>query len=492
VNDTGSPESGVAETGSAAPVGQLEDWHRLHPLTPLVRGGRALVVVVALAVTRLLGGRQDVSGEIVDGALVAIALIGGVVSWLVTRWRVEGGDLRIETGLIRRSSQRYPLRQLQAIDVVRSGVARMLGLAELRLRMAGGSSKGRLACLTDGEARALREQLLRLSAGPAGTAGGANSAGTSVPGGGVLERDMAGASGPASPAFETPALGPPILQVRNGLLAASLLLTLPGLIAVLYVAVIAGEVALHPSDIAGTVGGGLVVLLGLGSALARRYNGEYRLTVHQTPAGLQLSSGLVQTTQETLPIARVQALRMVEPLLWRPFGWCRVEAAVAGKTSRQEDRSQGNRRRALLPVGTYAQAHAVIALVLPDVAVFATQPPRRALWKVPLSYHRLSAGLNASCAVTTSGRLRRVSHWVPLEKVQSIRRTQGPIQRPLRLATVHLDTAGPRMRSALRDRDQVEAGHHLEALPAMCAAARARSTTMIPQPPPPRRRPSPR
>ena len=33
--------------------------------------------------------------------------------------------------------------------------------------------------------------------------------------------------------------------------------------------------------------------------------------------------------------------------------------------------------------------------------------------------------------------------WVPLEKSQSIRRVQGPLQRPLGLATVHGSTARP-------------------------------------------------
>ena len=68
-----------------------------------------------------------------EGALV----LGGLVSWLVTRWRIEDDDLRIETGLFRRQSLRFPLAQVQAIDVVRPGLARLLRLAELRLRMAG-------------------------------------------------------------------------------------------------------------------------------------------------------------------------------------------------------------------------------------------------------------------------------------------------------------------------------------------------------------------
>src|SRR5882724_5191049 len=89
----------------------------------------------------------------------------GVVSWLVTRWRIEEDDLRIETGLIRRSSLRYPLSQVQAIDTVRPGLARIFGLAELRLRMGGTGGSARLAYLPLEEAEVLRARLLALATG---------------------------------------------------------------------------------------------------------------------------------------------------------------------------------------------------------------------------------------------------------------------------------------------------------------------------------------
>src|SRR5581483_5323273 len=85
--------------------------------------------------------------------------------WLVTRWRLDGDDLQLETGLVRRHSERYPLSQVQAIDIVRPGLARLFGMAELRLRMGGSTgAHARLAYLRDHEAETLREQLLALAA----------------------------------------------------------------------------------------------------------------------------------------------------------------------------------------------------------------------------------------------------------------------------------------------------------------------------------------
>jgi putative membrane protein len=92
--------------------------------------------------------------------------------------------------------------------------------------------------------------------------------------------------------------------------------------------------------------------------------------------------------------------------------------------------------------------------------------------RAPLSYHFLRAGVGNSCAVAASGRIRRETVWIPLAKVQSLRAAQGPIQRSLGLASVHLDVAGRRSRATLRDRQSEEAVRLLGELPSRCALAR--------------------
>ncbi|HTA10193.1 MAG TPA: PH domain-containing protein, partial [Streptosporangiaceae bacterium] len=162
----------------AASAASDQPWHRLHPLSPLVRAGRQLMSLVVLLAGLLVANHHRVGGDLVtDLVIIAIALAGGFVSWLVTRWQIADGVLRVDTGLIRRDSRRFPLSQIQAVDVVQTGLARVLGLAELRLRMAGGDAAhgGRLACLRRSDAEQLRRELLALSVaagtGPALEAG---------------------------------------------------------------------------------------------------------------------------------------------------------------------------------------------------------------------------------------------------------------------------------------------------------------------------------
>ena len=77
--------------------------------------------------------------------------------------------------------------------------------------------------------------------------------------------------------------------------------------------------------------------------------------------------------------------------------------------------------------------------------------------------------------VASRGRVRRQTTWVPLEKVQSVRWVQGPLQRQLDLATVHLDVAGKRVSAKIEDRGNAEALAILDQMPDLARAARARA-----------------
>jgi putative membrane protein len=76
--------------------------------------------------------------------------------------------------------------------------------------------------------------------------------------------------------------------------------------------------------------------------------------------------------------------------------------------------------------------------------------------------------------VASHGRIRRMTTWLPLEKVQSFRWVQGPVQRRLGLASVLLDVAGRRVKADIEDRPAAEASELLLRLPVLAREARAR------------------
>jgi putative membrane protein len=436
------------------PVDPGSDWHRLHPLSPLIRAGRGAVGLLVVFVVSFSGTSSDPWNAV--GHLAALVVVGGLgfVSWLVTRWRIEGGALRIETGLIRRSSLRYPLAQIQAVDTVRPGLARLFGLSELRLRM-GGSTAGsaRLAYLTGMHAERLRDELLALaSAAPA-------------------QESPAGATVPEPAWVHTRTL----VSVPTPQLVASIALSGIGAIAIGLLVALGTTAAVAPHAARGVLSGGVVPLLGLVTGIWRRFNGDYGLSVAEAPDGLRLQSGLVETSAEVIPRGRVQAVRMVEPLLWRPLGWARLELDVAGHQQRKrENRSEGRQLRAVLPVGSRDQALALLDRIVPGAPLPGAPPPRRARLKSPLRFRHLAFARTDDCVVGCGGRLARITSWVPLAKVQSLRWSQGPLQRRLRLGDVFVDTAGRSVGAAVRDRDEVESRFELERLTELARAARRR------------------
>src|SRR5204862_3887817 len=84
----------------------------------------------------------------------------------MTRYRVTAEALELNHGVIVRHQRRARLDRLQAVDVVQPLVARIFGLAKLKLEVAGGSGSSiELSYLTDTQARQLRNHLLAAAAG---------------------------------------------------------------------------------------------------------------------------------------------------------------------------------------------------------------------------------------------------------------------------------------------------------------------------------------
>ena len=435
----------VAPPPSPAASGDT-DWSRLHPLSPVVRAGSAVAVLVLFS-TQFDTGRRHAGVPWESLALLGLGIVAGIVSWLVTRWRVHGGDLQIETGLVRRQSIRVPLSRIQAIDVIAPVLARVLGLAEVRVVVAGrGTGRTRLAYLSAGEAQRVRATLLAL------------------------------AHGLSSETPEPVAI--PLLRMDNARVIAATVLTAPVnvLIAIAVLAIVASVLVPHGAASASIA---VPALVGVVPEVFRRFNAVYDFQLSEAADGLRLSRGLLQTRTETIPFGRIQAVRWVEPLLWRPFGWVRLEVDVARqRSSQQREEGSAQLARTLLPVGSREHATWLLGRVLPGasaVAPPATGVPRRALIRAPFSYHWLAFWHDlGSHAFARTGRVRPEVVIVPLEKMQSLRLRQGPLQRWLRLATVHVDTAGRGWQARAVCRDQREADVLLRDLTDIARAARGR------------------
>ncbi len=384
-------------------------------------------------------------------AMVTVIVLGAavlaVVSWYNTGYQVVGRELRIHEGLLWRRTRAIPLERLQAVEVVRPLLAQLTGLAELRLEVVGGGkTEAPLAFLSVTEASALRQRLLSLAGRPSA---GAPAAG--VPGGAPPYAPT------ATPASAEPSTGRPLHSVRNQDLLVSQLLTPQAFLLPFGVVFVAAQFLSEGTWSFIAVASTLTAMAGIVLQPVRRVLDDWQFQLARDDDRLRIRNGLLETRVQTVPLHRVQTIGVTWPLLWRFKGWLRLRLEVAGYTAGEPD--QRSRPDRLLPVGDLPTAEAIVAEVLPGVDLSAlplTPPPVRARWLNPLSRQVLGAGLTGQVFAVRSGLLTRQVTVVPYARLQSVRVVQGPLQRRLRLATVHADTAGGAGAAAV-DRDLAEA-----------------------------------
>ncbi|HLU45721.1 MAG TPA: PH domain-containing protein [Natronosporangium sp.] len=451
----------------------VEPRRRLHPLSPLLHSAKmlaALVAVISFQGAAQLGWRGFL-GTLVVGMCVVTAY--SVVTWLVTGYHVVGRELRIYDGVLVRRTRAIPLERLQAVDVVRPLMARLTGLAELRLEVVGGrSAEAPLAFLTVADAAALRRRLLTLAAQAGAPAGAtvseeAGPAGAEAPPGPSPGETPAG---PPPPAPEAPPMGPaptaaahpspPVTPqtavpqeqhlhtVDNRDVVIGQILTPQVIFLPLAMAAVVAQYLLGAEAWSFVVLASMVAaVIGVLQQPIRRVFSDWNFRVAlQVSAdhhpSLRVRHGLTETRSQTVPLRRVQAVGMTWPWLWRRRGWLRCQLDVAGYSPTNQGQLPHGR---LLPVGNLATAQHLVATVLPTVDITTlplTGVPKRARWLAPWRQPVLAAGLTDQVFAARDGRITRRLVVVPLVRVQSVRLSQGPLQRLLGLATVHVDTAG--------------------------------------------------
>ncbi|MFD5568052.1 PH domain-containing protein [Streptomyces cadmiisoli] len=410
-------------TDDAVRSGPPVTERRLHPVTPLRRAWAPVAVLIGWALHDPDGAQRQLTRLTTTtlltalGVLIPAAALYGFLSWWFTHFAVTETELRIRTGLLFRRTAHIRLERIQAVDVTQPLLARVAGVAKLRLDVIGADKKDELAFLGESEARALRAELLARAAGFAPET--------------------------AREVGEAPSRR--LVNVPPRVLAVSLLLTgatWGTLIAALVVPLVLWLFTHNLWTVLATA----VPLIGAaGASSVGRFVTEYDWTVAESPDGLRIDRGLLDRAHETVPPGRVQSVRIVEPLLWRRHGWVRVELDVAGSSN-----------SVLLPVAPREVAVSVVTRVLPGVTVpvpaSMSPSPRRAARCVPVWWRGYGFTVTDAVFAARHGLLRRTLALVPHAKVQSVRLTQGPWMRLWKVADVHVDNgAGKAVTARLRD-----------------------------------------
>lgn len=470
--------------------------------------------------------------------LIAV-MIGLWLSWKFTRFRIDSSGVYLRTGIVARTERSASHDRVQSVDISLPFIPRLFGLASLVFDVAGGSDSDiTISYLKRADAETLREEILghvrserqRAQGGGSSvpsdphhaaevpgtdaettaSADGSGSENGSVPatttasdaptaplGQRLLTRRARALQTHATEAVEdlsvslrellapyrlSPTAGEEgrLLRVPlHRLLAAALLSSTVIVSALLVVGLLAGifvvGIFVSPRALVTTVFAiipGILALVGV----VKSELGFANFTVALTQDGLRVSHGFASTTNRTIPLDRIQAVKLTQPLLWRINGWWRAEFTMASEGS--DDSSSHN---VLLPVGSSDDVMLMLGLCLPDPRPFETDArslvlagmigpaakdsdpgnadhagaasaereaasaehayrgrPKASAWFDFFTWKRNAHALTGTLSLIRSGRVTRALELIPHARVQALTLRQGPLQRGLDLATIAL------------------------------------------------------
>ncbi|WP_341994611.1 PH domain-containing protein [Microbacterium sp. LWH7-1.2] len=483
----------AAPAGPGAPPPQLVrsplsdgEWHRLHPLTPLLRGGLFLIVVIGIVLANLrdrlvyiflpwlapgVGDEvvewEQVGGDPVDFiiannlyVLAAVAVLAALIvlvavfytSWRFHTFRITDDDVEVRSGILFRTQRRAPLDRVQGVNLTRPMIARLLGMAKLEVVGAGTDANVKLEYLSTANAEAVRADILRLASGRRlAMAGPAGAAAPRQPGrvaslGQTVGREITGLiEGPEAPIDELES----VVHIPLGRLVASHVLstsTLGLLFAI--VAIVIGV----SQGVTWLLFGFVPAIIGFGAYWVRSIVRSLRYSIAPTPDGVRITFGLFTTITEIVPPGRVHAVEVTQGIFWRPAGWWTIR--INRLTGRSAADSTTDQFTTVLPVGTAADVERVLRLLQPSLSdeeralivqqgilgptegdTF-TNTPKRAWWIRPFSYRRNGFRLTEDVLLMRRGVVWRKLVILPLARLQSLGLYQGPLDRASRVTNV--------------------------------------------------------
>lgn len=294
---------------------------------------------------------------------------------------------------------------------------------------------------------------------------------------------------------------PPIFRISNVRLIASIMLEhlvwlVPAVALMIGAAVIAAIVGGESPFLIfmAMLPGMFAPMVGYVVALWTRFDGAANFKI--TPSGqggVTLRYGFTGTHTQNVMVERIQALAVEQSILWRAFGWYRIKMTIAGIGIEKNDNQKVVTRNVALPVGNKQETLMALRLLLPALdeaqaqvlldtangSLKRQQPqvpamivtPSSARWMDLLTWKRngvTTVGYTAGSVQATTridsdaarssvgehtqgdlllirgGYFIRTLSIVPVSRVLSVSRGQGPLQRAFGCASVHFGTVpGP-------------------------------------------------
>ncbi|AVH87731.1 Putative membrane protein [Corynebacterium camporealensis] len=446
----------------------MNEYHRVHRLTPLLQFWSVILALLAVLVVNLnlqalsdiahffSGNSQAIWGTLIGlGIFVVVCLLIWWVSglwWRRMGYMLSDEELSLRRGLISTQLRTARYDRTQAVDVVEPLIARIFGLAAVRVETAGGNSSSiEVAYLRKDDAEQLRRDILKRVAGEPTAPLDVNVEHQSGEGDAAedIEQETGVEAVEEAPRASQPQeVVSPIPTTRT--LASEALRFTTFLV-----------IALFAFFWWSPLGASAMIAFLVGSvpAVWGRVNASWRYNanVDTNDSGdrvLNIAYGLADS------VAKAFAWSASMP--WRSLSRCcgvwpdgTKSASTSQVMAVRRTKQSGSTR--ILPVGNREQAMRVYELVSPltaeEIEAYAqpeghTQPtytsPRKAWWASPIDRAQQAVTLLPEIAITHDGRLSRRVAVIETSHIQELTYKEGPIDQLLGLASVRFElVTGP-------------------------------------------------
>lgn len=324
----------------------MSEPRRMHPAAVILNFIKGLVetvknFIIPFGVVIFLNQSQTVKMIAIAAAvLFFIALVvTSIIKWSKFTYRIEEDELRIEEGLINKKKRYIPIERIQTINTSAGLIQQMFKLVKLQVETASGGTEAEvsLVAITQAEAERIQQALFERKKA-------AEDTGTDVPV--PLEETAEEADEAEEPVMMYKMTGQELLTAAST--SSGIGVIISGVFAFftqvddffdldwLYdrfaflnsagaaVIALAAFVALF-----------IAWLLSIVGMLLKYAN----FTVVRKEKEIVISRGLIEKQQITIPLQRIQAIKIKESLIRQPFGLAAVTIVSAGGNVLEEDKS---------------------------------------------------------------------------------------------------------------------------------------------------------
>ncbi|QED46364.1 PH domain-containing protein [Cytobacillus dafuensis] len=310
----------------------MSEPKRLHPISTVVNALKQLKdLIIPFLVFVVFGSKNGGFQLIFPAVIVVIVLIGGILSWLRYTYRLEEGELRIEYGIFVRKRRYIPFERIQSLDLSEGILQRPFGLVRVKVETAG-SSKGEaeavLTAIPKEEANLIQQTIFSAK-------NEANHTHT--------EENVEKSRDETLYKISTNELF--LLASTSG--GAGVVLSAVAAFVSQFEEIIPYDKVFNRFEsfiASGVILISILVFIGFliawAIALVRTMVKYAGFTVNKAGEDLIITRGLLEKRQLTIPLHRIQAVRVSENLIRQPLGYCTVFLESAGGSALDAESSK--------------------------------------------------------------------------------------------------------------------------------------------------------